>query len=81
MTEDRLKVTHLLGKKLDEPIVITWGSKTENELKRCPFCGGEADVDVGNFGGMICYCKTCFAQGKQCETEAEAIRAWNTRTK
>lgn len=51
------------------------------ELKPCPFCGGEADVDVGNFGGMVCYCKQCFSQGRQCETETEAIRAWNTRTK
>jgi hypothetical protein len=29
MADDRLEVTHLLGKKLDKPIVITWGSKTE----------------------------------------------------
>ena len=28
-----------------------------DKLKPCPFCGGEANVDVGNFGGMVCYCK------------------------
>lgn len=51
----------------------------EIELKRCPFCGGEADVGVGNFGGKVCYCEVCFAQGKECEKEAEAIEAWNRR--
>lgn len=81
MSDDIIEVTHLLGKKLDEPIVITWKSKTENGLKRCPFCGGEAGVDIGNYGGMVCYCKQCFSQGKQCKTEAEAIEAWNRRTK
>ena len=52
---------------------------TENELKPCPFCGGEASVGVGDFGGMVCYCKKCFSQGKECEPEAEAIKAWNRR--
>jgi hypothetical protein len=33
MAEDRLEVTHLLGKKLDEPIIIECGSKTENKNK------------------------------------------------
>lgn len=51
------------------------------KLLNCPFCGGKADVDVGNFGGMVCYCEICFSQGKQCETEAEAIEAWNRRAK
>ena len=32
----------------------------EVELKRCPFCNGEADFDVGDFGGMVCYCKNVF---------------------
>lgn len=49
------------------------------ELEPCPFCGGKADMDVGNFGGMVCYCEKCFSQGKQCETEDEAIEAWNNR--
>lgn len=51
------------------------------KLKSCPFCGGEANVDIGNFGGMVCYCEICFAQGKQCETKDEAIEAWNRRVK
>lgn len=51
----------------------------KTELKPCPFCGGEADVDIGNFGGMVCYCKQCFSQGKQCKTEEEAIETWNRR--
>lgn len=51
----------------------------KSKLLRCPFCGGEADVDIGNFGGMVCYCKKCFSQGKQCETKEEAIKSWNKR--
>lgn len=51
------------------------------ELKPCPFCGGEASVDVGDFGGMVCSCEKCFSQGKECETEAEAIKEWNRRVK
>ena len=55
-------------------------SKLEKtKLLRCPFCGGEADFDVGDFGGMVCYCKKCFSQGKECETKAKAIEAWNRR--
>lgn len=53
----------------------------ESELKPCPFCGGEADVDIGNFGGMVCYCKKCFSQGKQCKTKEEAVKNWNRRAK
>lgn len=33
MTKDKLEVTHLLGKRLDEPIIIECGSKTENKNK------------------------------------------------
>lgn len=33
MAENKLEITHLLGKKLDKPIKITLGSKTENKNK------------------------------------------------
>lgn len=49
------------------------------KIKPCPFCGGKADVDVGNYGGLVCYCKKCFSQGKQCNTKEEAIEWWNRR--
>lgn len=62
-------------------IPVRWKDKQAHtvKIKPCPFCGGEADVDIGNFGGMVCYCKQCFSQGKQCNTEEEAIEAWNRR--
>lgn len=55
-------------------------------LEPCPFCGGEAEVirnDIGVFVG--CFHEDCpigpatstYVDGYS--TEAEAIRAWNTR--
>lgn len=62
------------------------------ELKRCPFCGGEADVYTteANFipktGKAFCYCKKCRSCGESFEdTEHngkfvfKAIKAWNKR--
>ena len=58
-----------------------------DELKPCPFCGGEAELITLRDGlGQICECwvaHTC-ANGMSVETnsydtEAEAISAWNTR--
>lgn len=62
-----------------------------NELKPCPFCGGEAEVglDQGSFGMSyaFAYCKNCKARSKQfavrydiCAKD-EAINAWNRRWK
>ena len=53
------------------------------ELKRCPFCGGEAQYgkETDEFGVSYhyvgCGCiEGCFASGS---TEEEAIEAWNKR--
>ena len=52
------------------------------ELKRCPFCGGEAKMEVlhkmANTHGV--FCMTCKAQSWQffC-TEDDAAAAWNQR--
>lgn len=67
----------------------------ENELKSCPFCGGEADVWVkyGRYGWFaVCECSVCsasgktFSIGKDCPEEWEetnaavrAKKAWNRR--
>jgi Lar family restriction alleviation protein len=67
----------------------------ENELKPCPFCGGEAvlyhqsskytDYDGDYVHCMHCGCRTklfeCFnGTGKTHEdTEREAVNAWNRR--
>ena len=58
-----------------------------SSLKPCPFCGGEAQTDVGKAGqaAAFCdlfrsYCMDCGTQSPEWSyTEAEAITAWNTR--
>lgn len=56
------------------------------ELKPCPFCGGEADVIDEGKGTeperYWAYCGNvnCFVEGTSAyATEREAIEAWNTR--
>lgn len=52
---------------------------TENEeLKPCPFCGGEAEI-VMSGGDRRVDCKKCGARSDWYDTEAEAIAAWNRR--
>ena len=50
---------------------------TEN-LKRCPFCGGTANIEKGQIE-FLAYCPHCGAQTEYCEMEQEAIKVWNTR--
>ena len=50
------------------------------ELKRCPFCGGEARVNL--FLGNYCItCDNCPGSIFPCKgmTKEEAIEAWNRR--
>lgn len=51
-----------------------------DELRPCPFCGGEA--------GILCWtsnfqatCKQCLTTGKIYKSSEDAIAAWNTRIK
>lgn len=56
-----------------------------NEIKSCPFCGGEAEVNTGAFGEKFVSCKN----EKQCggrlgsavwfNNEEKAIEIWNQR--
>ena len=60
------------------------------EIKACPFCGGEA-VKASHHRGypgawenhqdhwIYCDAADCFAHVGMCETEEEAITAWNRR--
>lgn len=55
-----------------------------SELKSCPFCGGEARVvkDGRWTDQSVIYavvCGECHAMSRWCESEEEAIEAWNTR--
>ena len=54
-----------------------------NELKPCPFCGGEAEILTAEsmHGGYLfgIMCNDCRSRGDVFDTEAEAIKAWNTR--
>ena len=44
-------------------------------LKRCPFCGGAAELNREHF----VRCSECRAETMICDTDDEAISAWNRR--
>ena len=54
-----------------------------DELKPCPFCGGEAEMLTAEsmHGGYLfgIMCNDCRSRGDVYDTEAEAIAAWNSR--
>ena len=51
---------------------------TETNLKRCPFCGGEAKC-IEFYGLYHVICCDCHAAGQDCSTRENAVSAWNTR--
>jgi Lar family restriction alleviation protein len=54
-----------------------------DDLKPCPFCGGEASLREDFYHSAAFYvgCQTsgCFGSDQWDETRAEAVTAWNTR--
>lgn len=53
---------------------------TDLTIKSCPFCGGEASKRLFYKGKYRVHCNVCDAHsGDVCDTEAEAIAAWNAR--
>lgn len=51
------------------------------DLKPCPFCGEEGHITMSSDGyGVECWNRRCTdMQMEQLPSEAEAVRAWNTR--
>ena len=51
------------------------------ELKHCPFCGGEANIDCGNgiYKRYYIYCTKCGTRHPSRLTREKAIEAWNRR--
>lgn len=57
--------------------------KSSEMLRRCPFCGGEAEISDGEFiNGHFVFCTQCHIQTKLYtlgNTREKAINDWNTR--
>ena len=56
------------------------------ELKKCPFCGGEAEIRITEWDNSSkthysVMCQKCESETTLYKTEAEAIAAWNKRAK
>lgn len=54
-----------------------------NELKPCPFCGGEAEIEqcylYGKIKGYMATCKKCGCQLKMYTSKQNAENCWNRR--
>ena len=55
-----------------------------SELKKCPFCGGEAKIDKTIANTVSVECTVCHASSRMIlctegDIEQKAIEAWNTR--
>lgn len=51
------------------------------ELKPCPFCGGEAEVDYyyDDYFSFRIYCKECGIEAFSDVSRDEVIKKWNKR--
>ena len=50
-----------------------------SELKRCPFCGGKAQITMSRYGTFHATCRTCFVTTQSAIEKEDAIAAWNRR--
>lgn len=48
-------------------------------LKRCPFCGGRAELRVYSANMQFVQCDECLACSHAFQSDNEAIDAWNRR--
>lgn len=53
----------------------------DEELKRCPFCGGAAILGYDDDNYPIVYCQSCGGRTDWYETTDRAVKAWNWRIK
>ena len=51
----------------------------EQELKTCPFCGGDAKISGHGMNFYNVYCKDCDVITQDYDSKQEAIEAWNRR--
>ena len=55
-------------------------STERNNLKKCPFCLGQAELISGKeLDGSFVLCKSCEAKSGYTESVNEAVDKWNTR--
>lgn len=50
-----------------------------NELKPCPFCGGEARINAYGFNQYSVDCKICWVETPRKSGVKNAIESWNRR--
>lgn len=70
-------VCYITKEEFEKKFKMTFGKKDEN-LKPCPFCGGEAEID--NFAGVECVvCKNCRVIMLAESNKEAMVQAWNRR--
>ncbi len=50
------------------------------DLKRCPFCNGQAGIYTNASGNFFAQCNQCGVVTMRSGTEEKAVEAWNRRT-
>ena len=50
-----------------------------DELKKCPFCGSEAELNFQELYGYFVSCPKCLARSRALMRKQNAIDAWNRR--
>ena len=51
-----------------------------DELKPCPFCGGEAKLEETNYLGVFVRCLKCGTKTTYRLSSSLAVKIWNSRT-
>jgi Lar family restriction alleviation protein len=65
---------------LDAASACTGSTLMPDELKPCPFCGGEAFSMMDDQSNDVIVCATCWAKTDGKDTQDQVIAAWNRRT-